>query len=161
MQIKFRKLHPDAKLPRRGSNGAAGYDLYAADLEYCGDIAMFHTGIAVEIPDGYFGGIYPRSSGCFQCLRMYGTMIVDSDFRGEILIPFFNKYRAVDTYEMEYLRTEWLKSKGRNPALVNSYFVGDRIAQLVVQPCVSFEPVWAETLSETARGTGGYGSTGR
>mgnify|MGYP004514590307 FL=1 len=161
MEIKFKQLHPNAKLPLRGSDGAAGYDLYAADYTWCGGLNLFYTGLAVEIPEGYFGAIYPRSSGCFQPYRMYGTMVIDSDFRGEIIIPFYDPDVVFDHPAFEAKRIKWLDSKGKKPSLAGRYSLGDRIAQLVVQPCVNFEPVWAETLSETARGTGGYGSTGR
>ena len=159
MQIRFKKLHPDAKLPRRGSNGAAGYDLFFCAFYIVGDIVVYNTGLAVEIPTGYCGIIYPRSSGAFRALAMHGPTVIDSDYRGEINILYHRRDRS----EFQaWVVKEWLNDLGKDPALGNlAYNPGDRIAQLVVQPCVAFEPVWAETLSETARGTGGYGSTER
>ena len=159
MQIRFKKLHPDAKLPRRGSNGAAGYDIFCHDFDIVGDIFVYSTGLAVEIPEGYYGIIYPRSSGAFRALAMHGPTVIDGDYRGEIVIMYHLRFRS----EQNAWRVkDWLNDLGKDHALGNlAYSSGDRIAQLVVQPCVSFEPVWAETLSETARGTGGYGSTGR
>ena len=90
---------------------------------------------------------------------MHGPTVIDSDYRGEINILYHRRDRS----EFQaWVVKEWLNDLGKDPALGNlAYNPGDRIAQLVVQPCVAFEPVWAETLSETARGTGGYGSTGR
>lgn len=159
MQIRFKKLHPDAKLPLRGSNGAAGYDIFCHDVDVMGDIFAYSTGLAVEIPEGYCGIIYPRSSGAFRALAMHGPTVIDSDYRGEIVIMYHLRNRnEFQTWGVK----EWLSDLGKDPALGNlAYSSGDRIAQLVVQPCVRFEPVWAETLSETQRGTGGYGSTGR
>lgn len=158
MQIRFKKLHPDAKLPVRGSAGAAGYDLYAATFEDVGDISIYGTGLAVEIPEGYCGVIYPRSSGIFREERLHGPTIIDSDYRGEVKLMFstFSRYDG-DKEEI----FEWLREHDKDTELARSFFKpGERIAQLVVQPFVAIEPVWAETLSETQRDTGGYGSTG-
>ena len=159
MQIKFKKLHPDAKLPLRGSAGAAGYDLYASTLDVVGNICIYGTGLAVEIPEGYCGVIYPRSSGVFRGAQMHGPTIIDSDFRGEIKIMFTPRLRGNERERAELLA--WLKENGKEQSLANYFFnEGERIAQLVVQRCVRITPVWAEELSETVRGAGGYGSTG-
>lgn len=159
MQISFKKLHPDAKLPIRASNGAAGYDIFCRDVDVLGDIFAYSTGLAVEIPEGYCGIIYPRSSGAFRALSMHGPTVIDSDYRGEIVIMYHLRDR--NEFQALYVK-DFLGKQGKDPAMADmAYTPGDRIAQLVVQPCVRFEPVWAETLGETARGTGGYGSTGR
>lgn len=159
MEIKFKKLHPDAKLPLRGSDGAAGYDIFCHDVDIMGDIFAYSTGLAVEIPEGYYGIIYPRSSGAFRALAMHGPTVIDSDYRGEIVIMYHLRCR--NEFQALYVK-DFLSKCGKDPAIADmAYTPGDRIAQLVVQPCVNFEPVWAETLSETQRGAGGYGSTGR
>lgn len=120
---------------------------------------MYGTGLAVEIPDGYCGVIYPRSSGVFRGVHMHGPTIIDSDYRGEIKITFTPRLRGSE-YDREEL-LEWLKETGKSTKLARAFFMpGERIAQLVVQPFVAIEPVWAEELSETVRGAGGYGSTG-
>ena len=158
MRIRFKKLNPDAELPMRCSAGAAGYDLYAATFECVGGIFIYGTGLAVEIPKGYCGVIYPRSSGAFRSILMHGPTIIDSDYRGEIKILFDLKQRS----PLEWTElVKWLDKNNKDSSLGHFWFTpGERIAQLVVQPFTAIEPVWAEELSETSRGTGGYGSTG-
>lgn len=144
MELQIKKLRENAKLPTRGSAQAAGYDLYAC-LE--GDLtiaphatAPVPTGLAVAIPDGYFAAVFARSGlAAREGLRPANCVgVCDSDYRGEYLVMLHN-----DT-DM--------------PRTVQS---GDRIAQMVVLPYleVSFREV--DALSETERGTGGFGSTGR
>lgn len=106
MKIKFVKTHPDAVIPTRGSAGAAAFDLTAVSLRRAADLYIYDTGLALEIPSGYWGGIYARSSIFFTGLeKCGGVTVVDSDYRGSILVMF----REVP---------------------------GDRIAQLIIQPCV-------------------------
>lgn len=151
MNIKIKKLAEDANLPSRGSEQAAGYDLYAyvEDTLKVKDsrsltippheTVLVRTGIAVAIPEGYFGGIYARSGlSIKQGLRPGNcTGVIDSDYRGEIMVGLHN--------DSEDHRT-----------ISN----GDRIAQLIVQKyeSVSFEEV--DELDDTVRGEGGFGSTG-
>lgn len=89
MKIKFMKTHPDAVIPTRGSAGAAGFDLTAVSLRRAADIYIYDTGLALEIPSGYWGGIYARSSIFFTGLeKCGGVTVVDSDYRGSILVIF-------------------------------------------------------------------------
>lgn len=140
--VKFVKVRPDAKIPTRGSDLAAGYDLYAA-CESLAEIMphetkMIGTGLCIQPPPGYFGAIFARSGlATKQGLRPSNCVgICDEDYIGEYIVALHN-----DSDE------------------VRSIHSGDRIAQLVFLPYldVTFEEV--EYLDETARGSGGFGST--
>ncbi len=151
IQIKVKKLHPDAKLPTRMTDGAAGFDLYCLDIdtiigEETGDYhydgsackisyTKISTGVSVEIPKGYVGYIYLRGSSV-KFGRVLGGMVgvIDSDYRGELII---NLLDGLDP----------------NP--------GDRIAQLVIHKLPDVEMVEVDELSTTDRGEGGFGSTGQ
>lgn len=145
MRVKIKKLSNTAMIPTRGSKYAAGYDLYA-NLEHEDHIEIsphttykIGTGLAVEIPIGYYGAIYARSGiAVNKNLRPANAVgVLDSDYRGEIVVALHNDSNA--SREVRH---------------------GERIAQLVVMPYlpVDFEEV--EELSETDRGSGGFGSTG-
>ncbi len=146
MHIPMKKLRESAVLPRRGSDFAAGYDLYAAP-EGGGSVtiaphetAMIGTGLAAAIPAGYFGGIFARSGlASKQGLRPANCVgVVDADYRGEICVALHN-----DTDEPRTVRS------------------GDRIAQLVILPFLAAEFEETDDLTETDRGAGGFGSTGK
>lgn len=178
MQIKFVKTHPDAVIPTRGSAGAAAFDLTAVSLKRAADLYIYDTGLALEIPSGYWGGIYARSSLFFTGLeKCGGVTVVDSDYRGSILV-MFREVPGDQSARRLVLHPLFPGKTG----LMHPYKPGDRIAQLIIQPCVmhamgvrlfdgiaermavDLEPVnFVETdhLSPTERGTGGYGSTGR
>jgi len=143
MNILVKKLRPDAALPTAGSAYAAGYDLRA-----CMDApvvipphttAMVGTGLAIAVPEGYFGAIFARSGlASKQGLRPANCVgVCDSDYRGEYIIALHND--------------------GDVPRTVSP---GDRIAQMVVLPCQSVDFEEAEALPDTDRGAGGFGSTG-
>lgn len=147
--IKTKKLKDDAQLPTKGTEGAACFDLYASEtviLESRGGRRKIPTGIAMEIPDGYCGRIYSRSSSFLKGLDV-GSLVCDSDYRGEIFVMC--GYDAGNA-EVERGRAE-------------TYVVhkGDRIAQIKIEQLINTTFVEADTLKETARGTGGYGSTGQ
>lgn len=179
MQIKFTKTHPDAVIPTRGSAGAAAFDLTAVSLKRAADLYIYDTGLALEIPTGYWGGIYARSSLFFTGLeKCGGVCVIDSDYRGSILVMF----REVpgDQHARRLALHPMFPGK---TGLMHPYKPGDRIAQLIIQPCVvpvpgrvsfsemgSIRPycdlekvefVEVDELSKTARGCQGYGSTGR
>lgn len=143
MNVKVKKLDPNAKLPLYGSPDAAGADLYACMREDCailpGQTAFLHTGIAVELPKGTVGLVYARSGlACKSDLAPANKVgVIDCDYRGEILVALHNH--------------------GQKERVVSS---GDRIAQLVVAPyyTVSFQE--CDNLDESQRGAGGFGSTG-
>ena len=178
MQIKFTKTHPDAVIPTRGSAGAAAFDLTAVSLKRAADLYIYDTGLALEIPSGYWGGIYARSSIFFTGLeKCGGVCVIDSDYRGSILVMF----REVpgDQHARRLALHPLFPGK---TGLMNPYKPGDRIAQLIIQPCVvptthhilhpedgqnsliameAIKFVEVDELSKTARGCQGYGSTGR
>lgn len=178
MQIKFVKTHPDAVIPTRGSAGAAGFDLTAVSLRRAADLYIYDIGIAMEIPEGYFAAIFPRSSIFFTGLELTNCVgVIDSDFRAPISAIF----REVPGDQGARRRALHPLFPGKTHMMC-PYKPGDRIAQLIIQPCVmhvqktrhydgaieylplSLEPiefVETDSLSTTARGTGGYGSTGR
>ncbi len=143
MVIKFKKLNENAHSPTLGSQFAAGADLY-----YCGESATINpgetyfagTGIATEIPEGYVGLVYARSGlACKRGLAPANKVgVIDSDYRGEIKVALHNHSSDPQTIEP-----------------------GERIAQMVVAPYLKCEYVESESLSETSRGEGGFGSTGR
>jgi dUTP pyrophosphatase len=139
MKVKFKKLTGNAVAPYRGTDGSAGFDLTATSKQR---IDLYHTkfgtGLAVEIPKGYVGLVFPRSSCYKQGMLLSNCVgVIDSDYRGEITAVFI----GVDN-EL-------------------CYNVGDRICQLVIMPYPEIEFVEADELSETERGMGGYGSTGK
>ncbi len=142
--IAVKKLKEGAVLPRYGSEFAAGADLYAlTDGEVTflpGETKFVHTGIAVEIPEGYAGLVYARSSLATKrgLAPANKVGVIDSDYRGEVMVALHNH-------------------SGETQTIGN----GERIAQLVVTPFLRAEFYEADKLSETARDTGGFGSTGR
>lgn len=178
MKINFVKTHPDAVIPTRGSAGAAGFDLTAVSLRRAADIYIYDIGIAMEIPAGYFAAIFPRSSIFFTGLELTNCVgVIDSDFRAPISAIF----REVpgDQHARRLALHPLFPGKTH---MMHPYKPGDRIAQLIIQPCVvptihhilhpedgqnsliameAIEFVETDVLSTTARGCQGYGSTGR
>lgn len=145
MRVRIKKLRENAIIPARGSASAAGCDLYAC-LNHRGGCTIqpnqtvkVNTGVAVEIPDGYFGAIFARSGlATNKGLRPANCVgVVDSDYRGEIIVALHNDTDTKQTFDD-----------------------GDRIAQLVIVPYLPVEFCEADKLNETARGTEGFGSTG-
>ena len=140
MEIKFKRLWEGVNKPYKANPGDAGYDLYAASVEMRSDgrQVCYHTGIAVEIPEGYVGLLYMRSSSVHKACRMANaTGVVDSGYRGEITAVFDIIDRG------------------------NIYEEGDRCCQLVIVPVPAVEYVEVEELSDSERGAKGYGSSGR
>lgn len=142
MKVKIKRLSPNAVIPRYARPGDAGLDLTAVEVENGSNgIVIYRTGLAFEIPEGYVGYVFPRSSVSFKHLQMANSVgVIDSSYRGEVTVVFRN---TADRYWKD-----------------GYYRIGDRVAQLVIMPIpfVTFEEV--DTLSQTLRGEGGYGSTG-
>lgn len=143
-KIAVKKLNERAVLPTYGSVFSAGADLYATEetpvtfLPH--ETKLIHTGLAMEIPEGYAGLIYARSGlATKRSLAPANKVgVVDSDYRGEIMVALHNHSETPQTIE-----------------------AGERIAQLVIAPFLKAEFEETEVLSETVRGEGGFGSTGR
>lgn len=148
MDVKIKKLHEGAVIPSYAKPGDAGLDLTAVSYDYKKDIDchVYGIGIAVEIPEGYVGLIYPRSSNrktdAYMCNHVG---VVDSGYRGEIMVSF--KLRDRDVKDI--------------PQLFKPYEVGDKIAQLIIVPYPKIEFKVVDELSTTERGEGGHGSTGK
>ena len=143
MNMKIKKLTETAVIPTRGSNQAAGYDLYA-DLENAIEVkphetVKIHTGISMAVPEGYFGAIFARSGlSTKKGLRPANcTGVVDSDYRGPVIVALHNDSEIAQLVEP-----------------------GERIAQMVVMPYLAVDFEVVEELDETERGEGGFGSTG-
>ncbi len=144
MELKVKKVKENAILPTRGSKEAAGIDLYACLDEEKIDLVsgctyMIPTGIACDFPEGYFGLVAVRSSvGVKRGLRLGNQLgVIDQDFKGEIMLGIYNG--------------------GNNVATIKN---GERLAQMILLPYVTYNIVETDTLSETERGEGGFGSTG-
>lgn len=142
IKVKIKKLQPHAMIPQYADEGSAGLDLIAIDMEFNRDYGYYEygTGLAIEIPEGYEGQIRPRSS-----ISKYDVMLcnppgtIDSSYRGEVLVRF----------------------KPTDGERSQIYAVGEKVAQLVIKPVPKVEFQEVEELSETQRGTGGFGSTGK
>jgi len=143
--VNYVKLSPTAHEPVQGSTYAAGWDLYA-DLELQsritlapGEVRKISTGIAIELPQGTFGAVYPRSGMATKrgLVLANGTGIIDSDYRGELIVALKNTSNEVQIVEH-----------------------GERIAQIVVTPYIPVLFNEVNSIGTTARGEGGFGSTG-
>lgn len=155
--VKFKQMHPLAVLPKYSKVGDAGMDLVATDKKHnkaFGFVDM-GTGLVVEIPQGYVGLVFPRSS----ISKTYYTLsncvgVIDSNFRGEIRFRFFcNTAHVIGITAVEPTPFELQGN--------TEYEVGDRIGQLIIMPYPTILPEWADELSDTERGDGGFGSSGR
>jgi dUTP pyrophosphatase len=157
MKVKIKKLNAKAVLPKKVHSTDAGFDLVATSRTFDenGNI-VYGTGIAMEIPEGYVGLVFPRSSICKQDILLSNAVgVIDSHYRGEIMA----KFKPTSTIASEGKLLLQFKARRINEGLC--YKVGDRIAQLIIMPIPEIEFEEAEELSETDRGTGGYGSTGK
>ena len=143
MQIKIKKISPDAVMPAFATEGAACFDLTCVAAENLGGgLYKMHTGLAFEIPKGYVGLLYPRSSIYKTGAVLANSVgVIDSDYRGEVCAMF-----AVANTE------RWVAQPD---------FKGTRVAQMMIRKLDDIELVEAEELSATDRGVGGFGSTGR
>ena len=144
MNIQIKKLRTNAVLPKRGSEFAAGYDLYAA-IDAPITIAphtneKIGTGLSIAVPEGWFGAVFARSGlSIKQGLRPANCVgVCDSDYRAEYLVALYNDSEIPQTVSP-----------------------GDRIAQLVIMPFMEAQFELTEELPETVRGEGGFGSTGK
>ena len=133
------RLSTYANIPTRGSDGAAGYDLYSAEslTVYPGTRALISTGIAVKLPPGVYGRVAPRSGLAVKHGIQVGAGVVDADYRGEVKVLLFNHG------DVEF-----------------NVHVRDRIAQLICEKYEAPEVTIVTSLDETNRGEGGFGSTG-
>lgn len=143
MDVKFKKLHDDAKIPSYAHDTDAGLDLTAVSFTQEFDksnklVLVYHTGLAVEIPEGHVGLIFMRSSVSNKSISLTNAVaVIDSGYRGELL----------------------LKYKITTDSLPTIYQPGEKIGQLIIIPYPKIEPIEAEELSDSDRNEGGFGST--
>jgi len=137
--LYFKRLDPRATLPTRGSPSSAGLDLYAIeDLSILpGKRVLARTGLAVAVPAGFYGRVAPRSGLAVKNGLDVLAGVIDSDYRGEVCCALLNTGEETLTLEQ-----------------------GSRLCQLIIEQIITPAPQWADELDETARGAGGFGSTG-
>lgn len=146
MKLKIKKLHPNAVIPQYAKPGDAGLDLVATSLTLDeNNNLVYGTGLAIEIPTGYVGLLFPRSSNSKKDLILSNHVgVIDSGYRGEIIF----KYKSSLCSSGQYIT-------GKN------YEVGDKVGQLILFPYSQVTIEEVEELTETERGTNGFGSTGK
>ena len=144
MLVKVKKVAKGAVIPTKAHATDAGFDLCCTskEIDWTKRQIVCHTGLAFEIPEGHVGLIFPRSSVSNKPLMMANSVgVIDSGYRGEVTAKF--------------------NITGMHEIGANNYQVGDKIAQMIIIPYPEIEFEVADSLSESDRGTGGYGSTGR
>ena len=154
MIVKVKRLNESAVVPQKAHASDAGFDLVATSVSFDGNgNVVYGTGLAFEIPEGHVGLIFPRSSNAKKDLLLSNSVgVIDSGYRGEVLMKF---------------KAGMFFHNGKNVSVKNNIFgcevysVGERIGQMIVVPYPNVEFVEADELSETERGVGGYGSTGK
>lgn len=162
MQIGFKKAHPEAKLPVYAHKGDAGMDVCAVeDVELQpGKATLVSTGLVADIPTGYEIQVRPRSGLALkQNITVWNSPgTIDSNYRGTIgiIMMYLPDIDRLSIYETSTLYSKCLEVNAK-PFVVHK---GDRIAQLVVAPVTKCTPVEVKEVSDTDRGTGGFGSTG-
>jgi len=139
MSLRVKRLVPEARLPERATDGAAGYDLFALEDTTILGRAVVRTGIAVVIPAGYYGRVAPRSGLAVKHRIDVCAGVIDSDYRGEIGVVLSQGNGWTPSYTVK---------------------AGDRIAQLILEKIATPPVEEVGDLDETARGSGGFGSTG-
>jgi dUTP pyrophosphatase len=139
--LPFKKMREGAILPAYGSSGAIGLDLHACDNHIIAPLArcLVSTGVAVAIPPGHYGRVAPRSGLAYRRGLDVLAGVIDPDYTGEIGVVLINL----------------------DPKKQVVISAGDRIAQLILEYATRFEPLWVEDCPSTARGAGGFGSTGK
>ena len=137
MKVKIKKIHPKAVIPQYAKKGDAGMDLTAVDIEYGDKYITYKTGLAMSIPTGFVGLLFPRSSVYKTQQTLANSVgVIDSGYRGEIFLKFT---RSTDEFE---------------------YSEGDRVGQIIIIPYPQIEFIKVDKLSDTDRSMGGFGSTG-
>lgn len=144
MKLNVKKTTPDSVLPTYATDGSNALDLVCTAVVIHPDYAEVRTGISVEIPEGYVGLLFPRSSVSTKNLVMANSVgVIDSDYRGELMLRF----KVLDQASRGAFKYSSL------------YNQGEKCGQLMVVPCPKLEVVEVKELGETVRGSGGFGST--
>ena len=166
MEVKIKKLHKDAVIPKYAKEGDAGLDLTATSVEHdnYGNI-VYGTGLAFEIPEGYVGLLFPRSSNAKTNMYLTNSVgVLDSGYRGEVMFKYKTAHNVASV--LQYLWQKYIRRMNPLNVRINTmtygaYKVGDRVGQLIILPYPKIEFVESDELSKTQRGAGGYGSSGR
>jgi len=157
LPVRVKKLHPNSVTPFYSTKGDAGLDLTAVSksVDEFGN-TVFDTGLAFEIPEGFVGLLFPRSSNAKTDLRLTNSVgVLDSGFRGSVLFKYRNDNYVNVKGEDVQLFSEGVLGFG------GDYEVGDRVGQLIIMPYPKVKLIEVDELSETERGEGGYGSSGK
>ncbi|MCA4782333.1 dUTP diphosphatase [Empedobacter stercoris] len=174
MKVKIKKLHKDAVIPTYAKDGDAGMDLTATSKSYDehGNV-VYGTGLAFEIPKGFVGLLFPRSSNAEKDLLLSNSVgVLDSGCRGEVMFKFkkqINNEKSVLNTIIAVQNMAEIKDDFKQLGLLNEddienfteYQLGERIGQIIILPYPQIEFEEVEELSDSERGKGGYGSTGK
>jgi dUTP pyrophosphatase len=164
MEIKYKKLNDKAKEPYKKIGIDAGFDLYATSVNKTNKYIEYGTGLALEIPEGYVGFLFPRSSVTKEDLMLKNAVgVVDASYRGEIKFRYINAvHDLVQNYVQydDYMTNEIIDLNVVNRHL-DHYEIGDRCGQIIFMEIPKIKLIEAEELSETIRGTAGYGHSGK
>lgn len=153
MKVKIKKLHPNAVIPAYAKESDAGMDLTATAIEFdtVTSTLTYKTGLAIEIPKGYVGLLFPRSSIYKTIHSLTNSVgVIDSGYRGEIMLKFIDNFAPDENPETRF-----------NKFPKDHYQVGDRVGQILIIPYPTIEFKEVEELSTTERGEGGFGSTNK
>ena len=177
MKVKIKKLHPNAIIPTYAKPGDAGMDLTATSVEIKRNYIQFGTGLAFEIPEGYVGLLFPRSSLTKKSLILGNHVgVVDSGYRGEVSFRFKRMLNYQEVMENFKEIDDWVENYDEDSVpymcinysndfqvmdSASEYQVGDRVGQIVILPYPQIEFQEVNELSNTERGDGKYGSTGK
>lgn len=174
MEIRFERLIPEAKTPFKMIDVDAGFDLYATSIEETEDYIEYLTGIAFEIPEGYVGLVFPRSSVTKYDLMLKNCVgVIDASYRGEIRCRFAKVINDIyqDATYLERPSGFWgfFKKSQINHYIdllflsrkIKKYNVGERVAQVVFLELPKITLIETDELSNTERGSGGFGHTGK
>jgi dUTP pyrophosphatase len=141
MKVKIKRLIPNVQIPKYANKSDAGLDLIATHISITDLYVEYSTGLAIEIPEGYVGLLFPRSSISKYHLCLANSVgVIDSGYRGEIMARF---------------------KKTSDSAHETLYNVGDKVVQLIILPYPSIELEEVDSLTQTERGSGGFGSSGK
>lgn len=142
MKVKIKRLDYNAKIPTYANPGDAGMDIYATSMKFTEDYIEYGTGLSFEVPEGYVMLIFPRSSISNKDLVLTNSVgVLDSGYRGE-------------------LRFRFKKLKEPGKLRIDLYNPGDKIGQIMIIPYPTIEFEEVESLSDSVRGVGGFGSSG-
>lgn len=155
MQVKIKKLSTNAVMPTKAHPTDAGYDLTAIGRSFDehGNV-VYHFGLALEIPEGYAGFIFPRSSISKKTLSLTNCVgVIDAGYRGEVTAKFKSAIEITRLNKRCFPRITYPRCR--------VYETGERVAQLIILPIPKIEFTEVDELTESERGTGGYGSSGK